>query len=127
VNKTRLPKPVPLTKEQFAKVRKMAKTCPNRPFGTNCLYLDDGDPCDCPQAVDASLECRYFTKYILPENTELYIQLMEPGATDTSSTRTCALCGKTFKTTSAAAKYCPDCRPKAKRQNARERQRRKRG
>lgn len=119
--------PVPLTPAQFAKVRKMTRTCANMGAGRSCLKLDDGDPYTCPQYDDNCLECRYFGSYILPEDIGLLTELLEPGAVVASSTRICAMCGGTFKAASSAAKYCPSCRLKATRLKARERKRRQRG
>lgn len=32
----------------------------------NCLLLDDGEPCICPQRISRSLWCRYFIDAVLP-------------------------------------------------------------
>ena len=44
----------------------------------NCILLDDGEPCVCPQSISYSLNCKWFRTAVLPNDKELYIKLMKP-------------------------------------------------
>ncbi len=71
----------------------------------NCILLDDGDPCVCPQIISYSLLCRWFRRAVLPIDDELYIRLMKP-----QNTKVCAICGKNFIYRSNREKYCDMCK-----------------
>ena len=95
--------------------------CANCDMG-NCLLLDDGEPCVCPQRISRSLLCRYFIKAVLPAHRELYFKLCGQGIE-----KVCVMCGAPFYPTGRNAKFCPDCRAVRKRERARARKRRQRG
>lgn len=89
--------------------------------GGNCLLLDDGDACICPQLISYSLLCKWFRMAVLPLDKELYAELYQR-----EDMRRCAVCGASFVPGSNRAKYCPDCRNRITRRQAAERMRKRR-
>ena len=81
-------------------VRRFCANCD----GGNCLMLDDGDGCVCPQLITSSLICKYFRAAVLPAEQELSASICQAPLT-----RRCCLCGTPIFSTSNAAKYCPSC------------------
>ena len=123
---------IPLTPAQFSKVKKLvaSEPCQNLIDRKYCVKADAGLPCPCMQMADDALECNVFINSVLRGHPDLLRELVGDGGDAdgaNSTSRVCALCGKPFKTTSKAAKYCPGCRTKAARQKARDRKRRQRG
>ncbi|HEK4595963.1 TPA: cysteine-rich VLP domain-containing protein [Clostridioides difficile] len=101
-----------LNEAQYRVVKKMAKAeCANNDNG-NCLLLDDGETCVCPQCISYSLLCRYFSEAVLPANREFCAEVMKDRSIDL---RRCALCRTAFAAGSNRAKYCPDCAKKIRR------------
>ena len=91
-----------LTPPQSRKVNALVRrTCCNYDNG-NCILLDDGDECVCPQLISYSLLCKWFKTAVLPE------------------------CGAFFASTSNSVKYCPVCRKRITRRQAAERMRKRR-
>ena len=45
---------------QFRRARKLIRRLCANCEGGNCLLLDDGDPCPCPQMISNTLICKYF-------------------------------------------------------------------
>ena len=88
----------------------------------NCLLLDDGEPCVCPQSISRSLWCRYFFTSVLPGHKDLYFKLCGQGVQ-----KQCELCGQVFYPRSNRARFCVKCRESRIRQYDRERKRRKKG
>ncbi len=80
------------------------KQCCNFDNG-NCILLDNGDVCPCPQTISYSLICKWFKNAVLPTDKELYIKLMKP-----TDTKKCVVCGAEFIPTGRRAKYCAECR-----------------
>ncbi len=97
------------------------KECANCVCG-ECLLLDDGDPCICPQSTSRSLWCRYFLKAVLPAHRELYFKLCGVGLE-----KKCCECGAPFYPKSNRAKYCDRCRRIVKRKQTRRRTQHYRG
>ena len=65
-----------LTPPQSRKVNALVKReCCNCVDG-NCLLLDDGDECVCPQLISYSLLCKWFRVAVLPADKLLYAELM---------------------------------------------------
>ena len=89
--------------------------------GGNCIVLDDGETCVCPQTISYSLLCRWFKAAVLPLDKELYAELFKAG-----DMRRCSVCGAVFASSSNSVKYCPDCRKRITRKQAAERMRKKR-
>ena len=72
--------------------------------GGDCLLLDDGEPCVCPQLISYSVLCRYFRAAVLPADRELYADIMER-----DSRKRCADCGAPFVPTGSRGVFCPRC------------------
>lgn len=89
--------------------------------GGNCIVLDDGETCVCPQTISYSLLCRWFKAAVLPLDKELYAELFK-----SEDMRRCSVCGAAFASSSNSVKYCPDCRKRITRKQAAERMRKKR-
>ena len=111
-----------LTPQQSRKVNSLVKrTCCNCIDG-NCILLDDGEPCVCPQLISCSLLCKWFCTAVLPADKLLYAELYQ-----NEDKRRCTVCGAAFASSSNNVKYCPDCRKRITRRQAAERMRKKRG
>jgi len=89
--------------------------------GGNCLLLDDGETCVCPQSISYSLLCKWFRAAVLPLDRELTAELFMP-----EDKRHCNVCGVSFASASNSVKYCPDCRKRIIRKQAAERKRKQR-
>ena len=50
---------------QFRRARKLIRRLCANCEGGNCLLLDDGDPCPCPQMISNTLICKYFRAAVL--------------------------------------------------------------
>ena len=94
-----------LTPPQSRKVNALVRrTCCNCDNG-NCILLDDGDECVCPQLISYSLLCKWFRVAVLPADKLLYAELYQTG-----DRKKCTECGAFFASSSNSVKYCPDCR-----------------
>lgn len=94
-----------MTPEQLQEARKLIrKTCANFDDGGNCLLLDDGEPCRCPQFGAYSVICKYFRDAVLPGDMKFHYSIIgqEPKYH-------CVICGAPIYSNSNRAKYCPDC------------------
>lgn len=90
-----------VTPDQFRRCKTLIKNqCCNYRDG-ECLFLD----CECPQMITFSLICKWFKNAVLPNDTELYVQLIKPPNTDN-----CVVCGNKFIKRTNNAKYCDKCR-----------------
>lgn len=107
--------------EQARRVRKLVRGLCANCDGGNCLLLDDGDSCLCPQLITSSLVCKYFRAAVLPEDSELRTALLYR-----SDAKRCESCGALFVPASNRGKYCPMCAATEKRKKTRERVRRHR-
>ena len=66
-----------LTPRQSRKVNTLVKKeCCNCENG-NCILLDDGDTCVCPQLISYSLLCKWFRIAVLPLDKLLYAELYQ--------------------------------------------------
>ncbi len=100
---------------QFRRAKRLIpQLCANYDGG-NCLPLDDGAACLCPQLITRTLICKYFRAAVLPSDRALWVQFMAG-----RPVKSCRICGAPGFSPSNAAKYCPACA-------ARERRRRDRG
>ena len=70
----------------------------------NCIVLDDGDACTCPQTVSFSVCCKWFRWSVLPQIGTLEAEIFRD-----KELKRCAVCGRVFVPKSNRAKYCPDC------------------
>lgn len=110
-----------MTPEQLQEARKLIrKTCANYDDGGNCLLLDDGEPCRCPQLGAYSVICKYFRDAVLPGAPSLYYLIagIQPK-------RHCIICGEPIYTGTNRTKYCPTCAPIEEQKKAAERQKRR--
>ena len=69
-----------LTPGQARSIRRLTRQCCNNSNG-NCLLLDDGDPCVCPQTISYSLICKHFLRGVLPLEPELEEAILRPKGT----------------------------------------------
>lgn len=77
-----------LTPRQSRKVNTLVKKeCCNCENG-NCILLDDGDTCVCPQLISYSLLCKWFRIAVLPLDKLLYAELYQ-----TEDRKKCTVCG----------------------------------
>ena len=75
--------------KQLRRAKKLIrKLCCNYDH-SNCLALDDGEPCVCVQGISYSLLCNWFRNAVLPADHELLADVMRerPG-------KRCAVCGR---------------------------------
>lgn len=101
-----------MTPEQLQEARRLIrKTCANYDDGGNCLLLDDGEPCRCPQLGAYSVICKYFRDAVLPGDMKLHYSIIgqKPNCH-------CVICGAPIYSKSNRAKYCPACAAKERRQ-----------
>ena len=77
-----------LTPPQSRKVNALVRrTCCNYDNG-NCILLDDGEECVCPQLISYSLLCKWFQIAVLPLDKLLYAELFK-----TKDKKRCSECG----------------------------------
>ena len=112
-----------MTYQQYRTVRRLVHECCNYDNG-NCLLLDDGEECVCPQSISYSLNCRWFRAAVLPLDESLCAALLHRGRA-----WPCAECGTMFVPRSNRGKYCDECAAIVRRRKkaASERERRRRG
>ena len=113
-----------MDESQFRRVKKLIRRLCANCEGGNCLLLDDGDPCTCPQMISNTLICKYFRAAVLPTDKGLCAALLHRG-----QARPCAECGTIFVPRSNCGKYCDECAAIVRRRKkaANERERRRRG
>ena len=115
-----MPERIELTPSQRRQCNRLIKRlCANFDDG-NCLLLDDGEPCVCPQTISYSLLCRYFRNAVLPADKELYAEIFK------QRTYRCAECGEAFVPNSNRQKYCTACGKRIHRKQKTESERRRR-
>ena len=109
-----MPEILRLTPSQRSRCNRLIKRlCANFDDG-NCLLLDDGESCICPQTISYSLLCRYFRNAVLPAEKELYADIFK------QRTYHCAECGRLLcrtptgrNTARRAAKGAPQAEKRA--------------
>ena len=72
--------------------------------GGNCIALDDGDTCTCPQTISFSVCCKWFRWAVLPLDGTLEAEIFRD-----KDLKRCEVCGGVFVPKSNRAKYCPGC------------------
>ena len=87
----------------------------------NCIVLDDGDACTCPQTVSFSVCCKWFRWAVLPLDGTLKAEIFRD-----KDLKRCAVCGGVFVPKSNRAKYCPDCAARVHRRQKTESERKRR-
>lgn len=109
-----MPERIELTPSRRRRCNRLIKRlCANYDDG-NCLLLDDGEPCVCPQTISYSLLCRYFRNAVLPADKELCAGIFK------QRTYCCAECGAAFVPNSNRQKYCPSCSKRVHRRQKKE-------
>ena len=66
-----------LTPKQARRAWRLVKLCCNNVDG-DCLLLDDGEGCVCPQSIAYTLICKYFRRAVLPSEPELEEDIFNP-------------------------------------------------
>ena len=111
-----------MTYPQYRAVRRLIHSCCNYDRG-NCLLLDDGEECVCPQAISYSLICRWFRAAVLPLDGELCVALLPAPAV---GRRRCRECKRIFTPPKHNTLYCADCAAKRVKRSKRDWARKKR-
>ena len=112
-----------MTGRQFCRAKRLIRRlCANYDNG-NCLPLDDGEPCTCPQFITPVLICKYFRAAVLPADRELCAEVLD----SIHGWKRCALCGELFHAKGSRALYCEPCAQKERRRKPCDRVRRHRG
>ena len=94
-----------MTYQQYRTVRRLVHECCNYDCG-NCLLLDNGEECVCPQSITYSLACRWFRAAILPLDAGLYAALFPAPSV---KRRRCRECGRPFAPPRHNTLYCSAC------------------
>ena len=92
-----------MSKSQRRKAKALIRSQCANCDGGNCLALDNGEPCPCPQMTSYSLICSYFRSAVLPADQELYAEIREAGL------RRCISCGSAFVPSGKRDAYCSVC------------------
>ena len=87
----------------------------------NCMFLDDGDTCACPQTASFSVCCKWFRWVVLPLDGTLEAEIFRD-----KDLKRCAVCGRVFVPKTNRAKYCPDCAARVHRRQKTESERKRR-
>ena len=87
----------------------------------NCMLLDDGDTCACPQTASFSVCCKWFRWSVLPQIGTLEAEIFRD-----KDLKRCAVCGGVFVPKSNRAKYCPGCAARVHRRQKTESERKRR-
>ena len=75
--------------QQYRTVRRLVHECCNYQDG-NCLLLDNGEECVCPQSISYSLVCKWFRAAVLPLDESVGLMLLSVSGAGLG----CFLCGK---------------------------------
>ena len=111
-----------MTYQQYRAARRLVHSCCNYDCG-NCLLLDNGEECVCPQSITYSLVCKWFRAAVLPLAAGLCLALIPPPS---SKQRRCRECGRLFTLPKHNTLYCSTCAANRARQSKREWARKKR-
>ena len=87
----------------------------------DCIALDDGNACACPQKISCSVCCKWFRWAVLPLDGTLEAEIFRD-----KDLKRCAVCGRVFVPKSNRAKYCPDCAARVHRRQKTESERKRR-
>ena len=110
-----------LTPAQLRQVTRLIKTHCCNCVDMECLLLDEGDGCGCPQMISYSLICRWFCNAVLPLAPELESEIFRD-----KHLKICIICGSKFVPKSNRQKYCEICRIYQERKADAERKRKER-
>ena len=70
----------------------------------NCIVLDDGDTCTCPQTVSFSVCCKWFRWAVLPLDGTLKAEIFRD-----KDMKRCAVCGGVFRRWHAPHNFGTTC------------------
>ena len=87
----------------------------------DCIALDGGNACACPQKISCSVCCKWFRWAVLPLDGTLEAEIFRD-----KELKRCAVCGRVFVPKSNRAKYCPDCAARVHRRQKTESERKRR-
>lgn len=106
---------------QQKKVRSLIRReCCNYDSG-ECLLLDAGDSCICPQIISHGICCKWFRWAVLPSDN-----LLEADIFRDDRVKRCVVCGIDFVPGSNRAKYCSNCSKRVRRRKKTENERKRR-
>ena len=94
-----------MTYQQYRTARRLVRECCNYDCG-NCLLLDNGEECICPQSITFLLICKWFRAAVLPLDAGLCAALLSPSS---ARQRRCRECGRLFVPPKHNTIYCPAC------------------
>ena len=94
-----------MTYQQYRTTRRLVHECCNYDCG-NCLLLDNGEECVCPQSITYSLICKWFRAAVLPLDAGLCAALFPPSSV---RRRHCRECGRPFAPPRHNTLYCSTC------------------
>lgn len=94
-----------MTYQQYRTARRLVRECCNYDYG-NCLLLDDGEECVCPQSITYSLICKWFRTAVLSLDTGLCAALFPAPSIRGRRYREC---GRPFAPTRHNTLYCSAC------------------
>ena len=98
-------------KQRQAAVKLIRNICCNYNNG-NCILLDNGEKCVCPQSITYSVNCKFF-RWVLLEDGEG--QSLKAEIFRDETTKRCTVCDKAFQSKSNNARYCKNCAPAVQR------------
>jgi len=93
--------------QQYRTARRLVHSCCNYDCG-NCLLLDDGEECVCPQSITYSLICKWFRAAVLPLDGVLYAALFPQGGM-----KVCVECRGLFRPAPTGRNTAPPVPPKS--------------
>ena len=104
-----------MTYQQYRTVRRLVHECCNYDCG-NCLLLDSGEECVCPQSITYSLICNWFRTAVLPLDTGLCAALFPAPSV---GQRRCREGGRMFAAPKHNTRYCSVCAANRTKRNKR--------
>ena len=108
--------------QQYRTARRLVHSCCNYNCG-NCLLLDNGEECVCPQSITYSLICKWFRAAVLPLDAGLCAAL---SPAPSIGQRRCRECRRLFIPPKRNTLYCPACAANRAKRSKREWARKKR-
>ena len=94
-----------MTYQQYRTARRLVHECCNYDC-RNCLLLDNGEECVCPQGITHSLICKWFRAAVLPLDAGLCAALLPVSSVGQMR---CRECGMTFAAPRHNTLYCSAC------------------
>ena len=112
-----------LTREQRMNVKQLIRKecCNYNSERGECILLDGGRGCVCPQMISHHITCRWFNHAVLPLDPSLYVDVIRG-----TECKRCIICGAAIFPRGNKTKYCPTCRKEVWRKQRTEWQRKHR-